>query len=97
MYDKKEKEIEEIKNKYNNLIGKNETIYINRDENSTNYKFYEILILIIILVGFILYLYYTDEFSRNNINNDLKYTDINGFGSLGKEIELETVNSKLLL
>ena len=96
-YNKKEKEVEEIKKKYNNLIGKNETIFINRDKNDSNYKFYEILILIVILVGFILYLYYTEEFSRNNINKYSNYSDVNGFGSIGKDIELSMVNSKLIV
>ena len=72
---------------------------MNNDKNDTNYKIYEILILIIILIGFILYLYYTKEFSINNIiiSNGSKYSDINGFGNVGKDIELNMINSKLIL
>ena len=55
------------------------------------------MILVIILVYFILYLNCTEENNKNIINKDIKYSDINGFGILGSDIELNNINSKLIL
>ena len=80
------------------MIKNNITVYEKKNDNSSYYIFFEILFFIVILLCFILYLYYKGKFNIfTNDNKNVNYSDINSFQSLDNGIELNIMNSKLLM
>ena len=88
-YEKALKKVEELTNKLNDAINRNVTLNINIENKSYKYKLLEILILIMIIFCFILYLNKKGYFNENNIQN------INGFGNISEEKEMNLIESKL--
>ena len=96
--DKEEKEIKEISYKINEAIEKNVTTYFeNSNENKNIYKFFEIFLLIIVIVAFVFYLYRNGFFNQRNNRDNINYSYNDGLGNIDKERELNFINSKLAI
>ena len=95
-YDKMEKEIEILSKKINDNLSKN--ITLNEKSNSRtflNTKYIHILLLLLILIGFLLYLY-KNGYLKSNINNkEVNYMDINSLSEQKNEKEMYLMNSKI--
>jgi len=91
-YDETLKEIEELSNKLNNSIRQNISLGEYKGKKVSKFKFFELLVLIVIIFCFILYLNKKGYFNENS-NNDLNY----GFGNISNERELNMIDSKLVI
>ena len=94
-YIKTIKELEELTNRLKYAINNNITLIENNSHNSSEIKILEILILITILFCFLLFLYKKGYFNQNN-NLNINY-DRNGFENIGREKEMNLINSKLVI
>ena len=95
-YDKMEKEIEILSKKINDNLSKN--ITLNEKSNSRtflNTKYIHILLLLLILIGFLLYLYKNGYLKPNINNKEVNYMDINSLSEQKNEKEMYLMNSKI--
>ena len=96
-FDKEEKQIEEMTKKINDAINKNVTLYIENTEIKNKHKFFEIFLLIIVILCFVIYLYRNGFLSERTHSDNINYYESNGFGNISKEKEMNLLDSKLAI
>ena len=96
-FDKEEKQLEEMTKKINEAINKNVTLYIENTEIKNKHKFFEIFLLIIVILCFVIYLYRNGFLSERTHSDNINYYENNGFGNISKEKEMNLLDSKLAI
>ena len=96
-FDKEEKQIEEMTKKINDAINKNVTLYIENTEIKNKHKFFEIFLLIIVILCFVIYLYRNGFLTERTHSDNINYYESNGFGNISKEKEMNLLDSKLAI
>ncbi len=96
-FDKEEKQLEEMTKKINEAINKNVTLYIENTEIKNKHKFFEIFLLIIVILCFVIYLYRNGFLTERTNSDNINYYENNGFGNISKEKEMNLLDSKLAI